>query len=215
MRAFDLSHLDGVKNQTSIAVPREPCTVMLIAHFIAVAYTVDLGRPVAAHIEHCGQRLGSVLRQIQIRRGIESRHRLEHNLLYRKRCAVSIVFHPSSHVGVQRSARWHRIKRQHLQQLSAITFTSIQPVLLRLNISQTGRLQLGRLKFKVPGEHLIASGRRRCRDRISANRTQQQRYRRQASHGGMNIFHSHTLANAPADRHLFRMPVSTKILPDH
>jgi len=77
MKALDFAKLDGVDQQTNVAVAGKPGAVMLVASLVTATHAISDDTGVAADIENRWSGFLQLLRQVEIRRDIDPGQRLK------------------------------------------------------------------------------------------------------------------------------------------
>ncbi len=132
MSSFKLTKLDGIDDQTNVAIASEPCTVVLVVNLVSVANAVFHDASVTTHVQNRWQGLSHFRRPIQIRGHIQSRHRLEVQLFDHHVVLANFACHGR----VQFAPFWHRVQSQHVQQLLPVHRSLARPVLQILDVRE-------------------------------------------------------------------------------
>ena len=132
MDALDFAQLQCVNDETNIAIARKPNAVVLIMHFVAVAYAVLFHAPVTAHIQNCRRGFLDALGHIKIGGDVQSRLRLEMHFPNLELCVLQYA----GDLRLEGRSRGHWIEPQHLMHLALITHLARVPVFERLDFPQ-------------------------------------------------------------------------------
>ena len=167
VQALDLAELQRVEDEADVAVRREPGGVVLVRRLAAVGDAAFNHVAVPADVEDRRQRLpAAILREVEVRGDVQTRHRLEVQLLDDEPLALDGAGDDRLEVGL----RGERIEAHHVEELPPQFGAFLLPCLFRGEVGEAIALDASDLILQVRVEYSFSAlvgvhgtGRRRSR----------------------------------------------------
>ena len=188
--ALDLAELEGVENETGVAVFRKPVAVVLVGRLVAVADPVDLHSAVTADVEDRRERTLLLHGTVEVGGDIETGFGLEDDFLHDH----SVALDRAGDLGFQVRARREGLEPQHFKELATHFRLGGGPV---GDVLEEGRIARGEapgLAVEVIREDAVALGRLRRDGSVVGGSERDGRQEQDEKSGAER--HDHRIANA-------------------